>query len=499
MPFLLAIDQGTTSSRAIVFDSTLNIIATGQREFPQHFPQSGWVEHDVDDIWTSVIDSAREAIARSGIAPQQLAGIGITNQRETVVLWDRTTGRPLHRAIVWQDRRTADRCEQLRASGHEADVQTRTGLLLDPYFSATKIGWLLDHVPGARQLAGDNRLCAGTIDSYLIWRMTGGRHHVTDVTNASRTLLCNIETAAWDKDLCSLFGVPIAILPEIRDCAGGFGAADARLFGAAVPILGVAGDQQAAAIGQGCFSPGMLKVTFGTGCFALLNTGPQRIASAHRLLTTIAYQFDGKRHYALEGAIFSAGSAVQWLRDAMHAIARFGDAEELARTADPAQDVVLVPAFTGLGAPYWRPDCRGATFGMTRATGAAELARAALESVGYQTNDLIIALAGDWNKEPLHSLKVDGGMAASDWTMQWVADIVGVPVIRPAVIETTAKGAAYLAAVGAGLADPLQLPGTDQAGRAEFVPRFEEPERYRRYHRWLSAVTATLAFHGDQS
>src|SRR6476659_3699640 len=393
---VLAIDQGTTSSRAIVFGADLTLLGLAQREFAQHYPASGWVEHDPEDIWRTTVETARQALAAAKLGAGDIAAIGITNQRETCVIWDRRTGRPIHRAIVWQDRRTADACRNLKRAGHEPAVTAKTGLLLDPYFSATKIAWLLDHVDGARALANAGHLVFGTIDTFLIWRLTGGKVHATDATNASRTLLYDITKGAFDDDLLKLFGIPRSMLPEVRDCNAAYGSTEPSILGGAIPILGVAGDQQAATIGQACFLPGMVKATYGTGCFALINTGEKPVPSRNRLLTTLAYQLDGKRTYALEGAIFIAGAAVQWLRDGLNLIASSSDVGSLAGRADPAEQVYLVPAFVGLGAPYWDAQARGAIFGLTRNSGAAELARATLESVGYQTRDLLEAMNADW-------------------------------------------------------------------------------------------------------
>ena len=493
---ILAIDQGTTSSRAIVFDATLRPLGVGQQEFPQHFPYSGWVEHDAEDIWTTTLATARAAIAHAKLIPQALAAIGIANQRETCLLWDRRSGTPIHRAIVWQDRRTADHCQRLRADGLEAMITEKTGLLLDPYFSGTKVAWLLDNVPGARTLAEAGHLAFGTIDSFLLWRLTGGKVHATDATNASRTLLYNIHTGSWDEDLLRLFKLPRAMMPDVRDCAADFGVTDPQWFGTAIPLRGVAGDQQAALIGQACFKPGMMKSTYGTGCFALLNTGTAPVRSTHRLLTTVAYQLGGQRHYALEGAIFVAGASVQWLRDGLGIITSAEQTAVLAERADPNQDVVLVPAFVGLGAPHWRADARAALFGLSRNTGPAELARAALESVAFQTEDLLAAMRGDWMQTAQTVLRVDGGMVASDWTMQALADILDAPVDRPAVLETTALGAAWLAGHGAGV-------WPDQAGFAalwrsdrRFTPSMQPDLRRRKIKSWHRAVAATL-LHAD--
>jgi glycerol kinase len=494
MKHVLAIDQGTTSSRAILFDERMRIAAAAQEEFPQHFPRSGWVEHDPDDIWSSTAGTCRKAIERAGLAPADIAAIGITNQRETVLVWEKATGRPIHRAIVWQDRRTSGLCAELRAAGHEPMVTERTGLIVDPYFSATKLRWLLDTVDGARAAAARGELLFGTVDSYLIWRMTGGRAHVTDATNAARTMLFNIRERRWDADICALLDVPPAMLPEVLDCAADFGTARADLFGREIPILGVAGDQQAATLGQACFAPGMLKSTYGTGCFALLNTGATPVASRNRLLGTIAYQLDGTPTYALEGSIFIAGAVVQWLRDGLKLIREAAETQALAEASDPGQDVYLVPAFTGLGAPYWDADARGAVFGLTRATGPAELARAALESVAYQTRDLLEAMRRDWPAEGAGAvLRVDGGMAASDWTLQAIADITGSPVDRPEVAETTALGAAWLAGMRAGL-----YPGPDEFARTwsldrRFEPAMDAARREAKYAGWQDAVRRTLS------
>jgi len=494
--YVLALDQGTTSSRAIVFAADLSIKGLAQREFAQHYPASGWVEHDPDDIWRTTLDTARQAIATSGLAPTDIAAVGITNQRETCLLWDRRTSKPIHRAIVWQDRRTADACRRLKDEGHEPTVTAKTGLLIDPYFSATKIAWVLDHVEGARRLADAGHLAFGTVDTFLIWQLTGGRVHATDATNASRTLLYGLGKGNWDADLAKLFRVPPPVLPEVRDSNASYGTTDPSILGAAIPILGVAGDQQAATIGQACFAPGMVKSTYGTGCFAVLNTGDARVASRNRLLTTVAYQLDGRRTYALEGSIFIAGAAVQWLRDGLRIIASAPESGALAAEADAQQDVYLVPAFVGLGAPYWQPDARGAMFGLTRATGPREVARAALESVCYQTRDLIEAMRGDWAASAQSGfksvLRVDGGMVASDWTMQRLADILDVPVERPVVQETTALGAAWLAGHKAGVwPDAEGFARLWKLDRA-FTPALPAAERERKYAGWKRAVQAVL-------
>ena len=498
MTHVLAIDQGTTSSRAILFDADLAPGASAQQEFAQIYPASGWVEHDPEDIWQSVLATCRAAMAKGGLSARDIAAIGITNQRETVVLWDRATGKPLHNAIVWQDRRTADLCARLKADGHEAMVQEKTGLLLDPYFSGTKLAWLLDHVEGARARAEAGELAFGTIDSWLIWKLTGGAVHATDATNAARTLLYNIREGRWDAAICALLNIPESLLPDVRDCAADYGTTDPALLGGAIPIMGVAGDQQAATIGQACFQPGMMKSTYGTGCFALLNTGDTLVRSANRMLGTIAYQIDGKTTYALEGSIFIAGAVVQWLRDGLKIIDSAPQTQALAEAADPGQQLYLVPAFTGLGAPYWDPECRGAIFGLARNSGPAEFARAALESVGYQTRDLWEAMAADWRAETgkelgAATLRVDGGMSASDWTMQFLADILGAPVDRPRVLETTALGAAWLAGMRAGIYP-------DQAGFAatwaldrNFAPAMDDATRSARYAGWKDAISRTLS------
>ena len=492
--YVLAIDQGTTSSRAILFDERLEIAALGQQEFEQHFPDSGWVEHDPQDLWSSTAATCRTAIERAGIGPGEIAAIGITNQRETTLVWDRATGKPVYNAIVWQDRRTAPLCARLKDEGQEPEVARKSGLLIDSYFSGTKIGWILDNVEGARARAERGELLFGTVDSYLVWRMTGGAVHATDATNASRTMLYNIREGRWDDDLCDLLGVPMAMLPEVRDCAADFGTARAELFGREIPILGVAGDQQAAVVGQACFAPGMMKATYGTGCFALLNTGPAPVLSKNRLLSTIAYQLDGTPTYALEASIFVAGAVVQWLRDGLKIIRKAGESQDLAERADPKQAVYLVPAFVGLGAPYWDPDCRGALFGLTRASGPEEIARAALESVGYQTRDLLEAMQGDWSAESGAEtvLRVDGGMTASDWSMQFLADIIAAPVDRPRVLETTALGAAWLAGMKAGVYPRAEDFAKTWALERRFEPKLDPKTRAAKYAGWREAVRRTL-------
>jgi len=491
---LIAIDQGTTSTRAIAFDMALRPLATAQMEFRQIYPSPGEVEHDLEEIWRTVVTTVRAVMTEARITAKDVAGLGITNQRETTVIWDRQSGEPIYNAIVWQDRRTADYCDALRRTGHEPDIAAKTGLLLDPYFSASKIAWLLDNVTGARAAAEDGKLAFGTIDSFLLWRLTGGKVHLTDATNAARTLLFDIGKARWDDDLCRLFGVPHCLLPEVRDCAGMFGETTADLFGGPMRVLGIAGDQQAATIGQGCFKPGMMKSTYGTGCFALLNTGVERLVSNNRLLTTIAYQLEGRRTYALEGAIFVAGAAVQWLRDAMKLINAASEVGPLAQQADPAEQVYLVPAFVGLGAPYWDAQARGAIFGLSRNSGAAELARATLEAVAYQTRDLLEAMHADWPsaKASTTVLRVDGGMTVSDITMQYVADILASPVDRPVVMETTALGAAYLAGRAAGICPDLEGFAAQWQLDRRFEPRMDFETRERKYCGWRDAVKRTL-------
>ena len=494
MSHILAIDQGTTSSRAIIFDANTAIITVAQQEFPQHFPASGWVEHEPEDLWDTTLAVCREAMAKAGVAASDLAGIGITNQRETTLVWDRKTGKAIHRAIVWQDRRTAERCAALKAEGHEPLVAQKTGLLLDPYFSGTKIAWILDHVPGARARAEKGELAFGTVDSFLLWRLTGGAVHATDATNASRTLLYDIHQGAWDDALLEVIGVPRAMLPEVRDSSAEFGLTLPDLFGGAIAVRGIAGDQQAATVGQACFEPGMLKSTYGTGCFALLNTGDQTLVSRNRLLTTIAYQLKGRRTYALEGSIFIAGAAVQWLRDGLHLVQNAAETGPMAAESDPAQQVYLVPAFVGLGAPYWDADARGAMFGLTRNTGPREFARAALEAVCFQTHDLLAAMRADWPgaKGAQTVLRVDGGMVASDWTMQRLADILGAPVDRPEVKETTALGAAYLAGLQAGIYPEPAIFATTWRLEKRFSPTLDAAPRADLLKGWADAVSRTL-------
>jgi len=494
--YILAIDQGTTSSRAVVFDKNLCVVASDQIEIEQHFPASGMVEHDANEIYHSVIATCRKAISKAKIDPSNIAGIGITNQRETTVVWDRKTGTPIHRAIVWQDRRTSRYCSILKKEGTEALVSEKTGLLLDPYFSATKIHWLLDHVDGAREKAERGDLLFGTIDSYLLWRLTDGQHHKTDATNASRTLLYNIHKNEWDDELLSLFNIPKSMLPSVHDCAFEFGNTANDLLGASIPILGIAGDQHAAAIGQACFNPGMVKSTYGTGCFMMLNTGGKAIKSKNRLLTTIAYRLDGQTTYALEGAIFIAGAAVQWLRDGLSIIENANETGGLAAEADKSQELVLVPAFAGLGAPYWEPDVRGAIFGLTRNSGPREFTRAALEAVCYQTRDLIEAMQEDWAENFAGViLRVDGGMAVSDWTMQFLANILNSPIDRPTVLETTALGAAWLAGMRADIYPDMDNFSKSWRLEQRFEPKMDQSVRENKYLNWQRAVASAIYQH----
>ncbi len=487
---VLVIDQGTASTRSMIFGPKLEVVATVQREFEQLYPQSGWVEHDPEALWSTALQTARDALTTVGLDASQIAALGIANQRETTLVWDRATGQPIYNAIVWQDRRTAGACDALEAAGHGEMAAGLTGLRLDPYFSATKIGWILDHVPGARARAEAGQLAFGTVDSFLLWRLTDGAVHATDATNACRTLLCDIATGDWHDDLLALFRVPRAMLPEIRDSAGAFGTT--RLLGGAIPVRGIAGDQQAALIGQGCLSPGMVKATYGTGAFVLLNVGREPVRSSHRMLTTIAWQRRGVRDYALEGSIFSAGTGVQWLRDGLGLVGHAAETGDLASQADPAQNVYLVPAFTGLGAPHWDSHARATISGISRGTTRRELARAVLEGVAYQTRDLLDAMLSDFGHASEVVLRVDGGMTASDWTMQFLADMLGVGVERPRCLETTSLGAAYLAGLDAGIyPDPdrfQQLWAMDR----HFAPQMDPAERARKYAGWQAAVAQAL-------
>lgn len=484
---LLAIDQGTTSTRAIVFDARGRPLASHQLEFQQYFPADGWVEHDALEIWQTVENVCREALRKADIKATDIAAIGIANQRETTVLWDRATGTPLHHAIVWQDRRTAEVCEKLKKEHHEAWVQEKTGLLLDPYFSATKLAWLLNHVEGARVRAEKGELAFGTIDTWVLWKLTGGQSHATDASNASRTLLFNIKTQAWDEALLALFTIPASLLPEVKDSSADFGKTTADFIGAPVPIGGMAGDQQAALVGQACFSPGMVKSTYGTGCFMVMNTGDTMVRSQNRLLSTVAYRLNGKTTYAIEGSIFIAGAAIQWLRDGLKLIAHVSETEAIAERTGDAHGVYLVPAFTGLGAPYWDPHARGAILGLTRDTGIDEIVTAALQAVCFQTRDLMEAMRRD-GATSVNTLRIDGGMVVNNWLSQRLADILGVPVDRPAVTETTVLGVAYLAGLQVGLFKSLEEIAGLWRGERTFVPAMEKMRRDTLYEGWLDAV-----------
>lgn len=487
---VIAIDQGTTSTRAMVFDAARCPVAASQRELRQIFPRQGWVEHDPEEIWQATVETIKTALANANLNAADIAAIGITNQRETVVLWDRETGKPLHNAIVWQDRRTAALCADLRDRGVEDMIRARTGLLLDPYFSGTKIAWLLDNVDGARAQAENGELAIGTIDSFLLWRLTGGKVHATDATNACRTLLFDIHRQDWDDELLDLFSVPKQLLPQVMDCASDFGMTEPSLFGGAIRIAGIAGDQQAATIGQACFDPGAIKSTYGTGCFAVINTGDTALASQNRLLTTLAYRLNGKPTYAIEGSIFIAGAAVQWLRDGLGIVKHAVETEAMAARANPHSEVYMVPAFTGLGAPYWDSEARGALYGLTRDSGPNEIARATLESVAYQTRDLFEAMETDGTTMPT-TIRVDGGMTENGWFMQFLADILGTAVERPPVTETTALGAAYLAGLQAGIYPSPESMRKDWRADARFEPQMSEGDRSRRYDGWRDAVART--------
>lgn len=495
--FVLAIDQGTTSSRAMVFDSALNVVAVCQHEFPQYFPRSGWVEHDPEVLFLTTVEVCRTAMEEAGLSAADITSIGITNQRETTLIWDRKTSQPVCNAIVWQDRRTAGFCAGLKADGHEPLISQRTGLLLDPYFSGSKINWILDNVDGVRARAEAGELAFGTVDSWLIWRLTDGRVHATDATNASRTMLYDIRRGCWDEELLQLMDIPPSLLPEVKDCAADFGETESEFFGGPIAIHSAIGDQQAASVGQACFKPGMMKSTYGTGCFAMLATGETLVVSQNRLLSTIALQLGGKTTYALEGSIFIAGAVVQWLRDGLGIIDNANHSQLLAELADEHQQVIMVPAFTGLGAPYWNAEARGAIYGITRATGRPELARAALESVGFQTRDLLEAMQRDWKmngegRGQQTVLRVDGGMTASDWTMQFLANITGAPVDRPKVLETTALGAAYLAGFHSGLYPEPQTFAKNWSLEQRFEPQMSEQIREQKYAAWQDAVRRTL-------
>ncbi|MCG8537288.1 MAG: glycerol kinase GlpK [Pseudomonadales bacterium] len=485
--YLLSIDQGTTSSRAIIFDQRGSIVTTAQQEFAQHFPADGWVEHEPEDIWQSTLAVCKQALANGNLSASDIAGIGITNQRETTLVWDRETGEPIYRAIVWQDRRTADSCIALKHTLGESVVQDKTGLLIDPYFSATKIAWILDNVEGARAKAEQGKLAFGTVDTFLLWRLTKGNSHKTDATNASRTLLFNIKTQQWDDELLKGFNVPASLLPEVEDSAADFGVTDPDLLGAAIPVAAMAGDQQAALIGQACFKPGMVKSTYGTGCFMILNTGEQPLKSENRLLTTVAYRLKGKVNYGLEGSIFIAGAAIQWLRDGVELISHARETEAMAQEVGVEHGVYMVPAFTGLGAPYWDPEARGALFGLTRDTGIKDIVTAGLQSVAYQTKDLIHAMEADGAGKPT-TLRVDGGMVANNWVVQFLGDVLNVNVDRPAVIETTALGVAYLAGLQVGIYSSLEEIAELWHCERHFTPAMSDTLRETLYNGWLDAV-----------
>jgi len=488
-PLLLSIDQGTTSSRAMLFEKDGSTFALAQREFQQFYPQSGWVEHDPEEIWESTLDVCKQALAKADAGNRQVAAIGITNQRETTLVWDRQTGKPIHKAIVWQDRRTADTCRSLQAQGLGDMVTAKTGLLLDPYFSGTKIGWILDHVDGARHKAERGELAFGTVDSFLIWRLTSGRVHASDATNACRTLLFNIHDNCWDKELCAKLGVPMSMLPEVHDCAADFCTTDKSVLGVELKVAGVAGDQHAASIGQVCFEPGMIKSTYGTGCFMMLNTGTQAIASSNKLLTTLAYRLDGTSTYAIEGSIFVAGAAIQWLRDGLGIIKSAEQTQAMAESIEDNQGVYLVPAFTGMGAPYWDAEARGALYGLTRDTGPASITRAALESVCYQTMDLLNAIRSDG--AAINTVRVDGGMVKNDWLSQYLANVLDIAIERPMQTETTALGAAYLAGLQVGVYDSLDDLGANWVKEKSFTPAMEAEVRRKVTKGWADAVRRT--------
>lgn len=493
--YILALDQGTTSSRAIVFDRDGSMLSVSQREFEQIFPQPGWVEHDANEIWSTQVGVASEAIARLGIRPGDIAAIGITNQRETTVIWNRQTGQPIHHAIVWQDRRTAGFCDQLRADGHEKLVQEKTGLVIDPYFSATKICWLLDHVPGARAAAGRGELAFGTIDSWLLWKLTDGKCHATDVTNASRTLLFNIHNLRWDDELLALLDVPRSLLPEVRSSSEIYGYTDPDMFGASIPVAGIAGDQHAATFGQAALHPGMVKNTYGTGCFMLLNLGSEAIPSAHKLLTTVAWKIGDRLDYALEGSVFVGGAVIQWLRDGLGFFHTADESEVLAATVPDSGGVFVVPAFVGLGAPYWDSYARGTMIGLTRGTTRAHITRAALESIAFQSAELLQAMQKD-SRLPVSELRVDGGASRNNLLMQIQADVLGVPVVRPRVTETTALGAAYLAGLAVGYWDSIEQISRQWKAERAFKPSTTADERGNRLERWKQAVARSRGWQG---
>ena len=494
MKYILSIDQGTTSSRAILFNKQMKVAAISQEEFPQHFPNSGWVEHEPCDIWNTVISTCKDVLKQVKANAKDIVSIGITNQRETTIVWDKNTGEAIYNAIVWQDRRTGNFCMDLKDAGHENMIRSKTGLMVDPYFSGLKLNWILNNVDGAKEKAQNGDLLFGTVDSYLIWKLTDGKKHVTDATNASRTILYNIKTGIWDEEICKLLDIPMNMLPEVKNCADEFGNASAEIFGQEIPIQGVAGDQQSAAIGNACFEPGMMKSTYGTGCFAILNIGSNMVLSQNKLLTTIAYQLDNKATYALEGSIFIAGAVVQWLRDGLGIIKDAKETQELAQKADENQRLYMVPAFTGLGAPYWDTECRGAIYGLTRGSGAAEFSKAALESVGYQTRDLLEAMHADLKNVEINEsiLRVDGGMSASNWSMQFLADILGASIDRPEILETTALGAAWLAGMQAGFYPKKEGFAKSWKLEKRFEPQISNEKREELYDGWKDAISRTL-------
>ena len=493
--YLMAIDQGTSSSRTVIFDSAAQVVASAQQEFPQEYPQPGWVEHDPEAIWDSVVAVTRKALEQAGNI--QIAGLGITNQRETTLIWDRQSGECVHRAIVWQDRRTADYCQKLKEEGKEELVAERTGLRLDPYFSATKIAWILENVAGVRERAESGQLAFGTIDCFILWRLTGGDVHATDASNASRTLLFDIHTQKWDPDMLALFGIPESLLPEVRDCADDFGVTDESVIGARIPICGMAGDQQAALIGQAGFFTGMTKSTYGTGCFVIANTGANALASKNNLLTTVAYRLNGEVTYGIEGSIFVAGSAIQWLRDQLKVIGSAPDTEAIAKSTGIVDHVHVVPAFAGLGAPYWDPNARGAILGLSRDSGINEIVTATLQAIAYQTRDLISAMSED-GIEP-NIIRVDGGMVANDWFLQFLADILGLPVERPENMESTVLGAAYLAGLQSGVFDSIDDITALWSRNAVFRPAMEEDRRELLYAGWQKAVARIRTQDGYQA
>ncbi|MDC2963834.1 glycerol kinase GlpK [Gammaproteobacteria bacterium] len=489
--YTLAIDQGTTSSRAILFDSDFRMSGIAQKEFQQYFPKDGWVEHDPEEIWASTLNSCIEVLKRNLISAEDIEAIGITNQRETTIIWDKETGRPIYNAIVWQDRRTTPLCESLKSDGLESLVSKKTGLVLDPYFSATKIRWILDNVEGARVRAKKGKLLFGTVDSFLLWRLTGGASHKTDVTNASRTMLFNIHSQSWDPELLSLFDIPPSVLPTVHDCVHNFGFSKKEVFSRPIPVLGIAGDQHAALVGQSCFKPGMMKSTFGTGCFMMLNTGSEAVRSENKLLTTVAYRIDGQIKYGLEGSIFVAGAAVQWLRDKANLIPAAEQTEAMASRASPDHGLFFIPAFTGLGAPYWDPNARGALFGVTRDTSSDDIVRATLESVSFQCRDLMECMTRDGAF--LTKLRVDGGMVNNNWLVQNLADVLQLNIDKPSVIETTALGAAYFAAIGANLVSGLDEIGERWELDRQFSPSILPERADEMYLGWVDAVKRILA------